>query len=615
MVVSQICFSPLEPTAGSPLPAASPVDFVIEGAGQHPGYGIAKSQIIKFELKPMVLRNVEAEQVDSEVRRLESAARQLMAEFQALIDGSTQSMAQTALSDSIRYLQPTNDLMVDSQKAIRERAISAEFAVQEAFDAFFRNVDHEFTRDRAYESLDVKNRLLKILYPAGSDVVAQLREQLEAITEPKVLFIENLSPAQALQIEVFQSRTGFIKGLSIKNTSHIGHQDLVLRGLQCPVVGSVDFMKLVELGTLVEGEEVIIDGDRGFLTFNPSQEARTNAYARMYLLDAPEGEVSLSSHAPRTKDGVLMRILGDLLSPSQMKEFSARRVMAIGLVRTEFSALRANRWPTELEQIQEYKSILQGVSPGSVTLRTFDFGFDKTADFLSTDESRQSGLRGLRYMLSIYPEQFRIQLRAMVQAACEVGNEIRIIFPMVLNARDMKNARSAYNQVVGELVAEGKIARAPQNLKLGPMIETSSSVVLVDQIARHSDVLFVGSNDLLLSTLDGDLNKAAGAHYDPAFLACLRTTVRAGRAAGIEVFVCGEMPNHSKNIPLIVGTGATNIVVGYGSVGEVNAKIARCDSSECADLVDKIIETGDDEEAYALRNAELERLRQADQAK
>lgn len=584
---------------------------MLEGAGQHPGYAIAKAHIIRFDTKPISQHSVAPDEVERELHLLNRAASELESEFRAMIDRSSQgSAAQAALSDSIRYVQAPNELMKNTRAMISEGHVSAAFAVQEVFDAFFRNVDSEFTRDRAYESLDVKNRLLKILQPECSNVVAQMREQIDAITEPVIIFIENLSPAGALQLEDFQTKTGLIKGLIIKNTSHIGHQDLVLRGLRCPVVGSLDFAPLVESGVLAPGREVIIDGDRGFVTFDPSPEIRREAYERMELLDAPEGEVSLSSHAPRTKDGVQMRLLGDLLSAGQMKEFIARRVLAIGLVRTEFSVLRENRWLEEDELVREYKETLQGASPSSVSLRTYDFGFDKIPDFLNDSNARESGLRGLRLMLALFEDELHTQLRAMIQAAYDVGNEVRIIFPMVLNARDMKNAQRAYQSAADALVAEGRIARIPQNIKLGAMIETSSSVELIDQILELCDMVSIGTNDLLLSTLDGDLNKASGAHYDPAFLSCARKVVRAARAAGKEVHICGEMPCHPKNIPLLIGIGATNLVVNFQSAGEVNAKIARCDSTECAELVQRMIDTGDDEEAYHMRNEFLKTLRE-----
>ncbi len=594
--------SPDSSGGGGSLPTARPTDIALEGAGQHAGYSIAKACVIRLETLPVPERRISDSEISAEVARLLAAAGAVEGDFKRMVDSSPHlGTAQTAMADSLRYVRPNNSVMEDAQKLIQQDKYGAEFAVQQAFDAVFNAVDDEFVRDRAYEILDVKSRLLKILYPAGSDVSAQLKQLLDSTPGPKIVITENLSPAQALQL--YQRE---VKGLVIKNTSHFGHQDLILSDLDCPVVGNLD---LITNRPIETGDEIIVDGDHGFVTIRPTGSTRAQAFARMELLDAPEGKVPLSAHAPRSKDGLPIQFLGDVKDFGKFNEFSVRRVCAVGLVRTEFGPMKDNRFHTEAEQVAQYRAILQAASPAAVSLRTYDFGFDKIPEFLRDSEAATSGLRGIRLALECLSRDFEDQLRSMVLAAHEVGNELRIIFPMVLDAGDMRRARSVYDRVVSGLLADARIPRAPQNIRLGAMIETSSAVELIEPILRRSDFVSLGSNDLLISTLDGDQNKASGAHYHPAFLSCARKVAHAARAAGKELFICGEMPCHTRNIPLLIGIGATNFVLSWNSIEAVNAKLSNCDSAECAELVQRIIDCGDGDEAYNIHLAFLEELR------
>lgn len=609
MLSRDLRLSPDEQFPGGP-PAegqSTPTDHIIPGQGQHPGYAIAKAFIIQFETKPAPERKIDPSEVEKERDRLQCAARQLEQEFNTLITGSAQDTATAALSDSVGYLQDSSSTMKRARELITKELYSAECAVQKAFDDFVASIDDEFMRDRTFEAKDVKNRLIAVLHPSGSDWTAQLKEHIAHILEPSIIFIENISPAQALQLEAFQRSSQLIKGIVITHASPFGHQNMVLSGFDCPVMAGIDFKPLVKAGLIVPGQEVVLDVELGIMKTNLSSSARAEAYHKKDLMEAPE-EVSLSTHAPRTRDGVQMRILGDLRSAEQMPEFTKRRITSIGLVRTELAVLLANRWLSQDELYREYTDILRSASPGAVSIRTYDFGFDKVPDFLKHTQMSASGLRGIRLMLTMFPEELSKQARALLRASHEVGNEVRIIIPMVFNAGDMIRASQIFEQASDELMENGAIPRPPQNLSIGAMIETSSSIAMIDSILEESAFVSIGTRDLLLSILGNDLSKASGAHYDPSLLFALRKVISASNAAGKDAFVCGEMPRHSQNVPLLIGVGATDLVVDPKNVGKINAMIAACDSQECKVLVEQMITCSDDQVAHELRNAYLDKL-------
>jgi len=595
------------PGGQPPEGQSTPTDYIIPGQGQHPGYAIAKAFVIQFETKPAPERKIDPSEVQVELDRLQCAARQLEQEFNTLITGSAQDTATAALSDSVGYLQDSSSTMKRARDLITKELFSAECAVQKAFDDFVASIDDEFMRDRTFEAKDVKNRFIAILHPSGSDWTAQLKEHIAHVLEPSIIFIENISPAQALQLEAFQRSSQLVKGMIITHASPFGHQNMVLSGFDCPVMAGIDFKPLVQAGVIVPGQEVVLDVELGVIKTNLSSSARAEAYHKKDLMEAPE-EVSLSTHAPRTRDGAQMSILGDLRSAEQMPEFTKRRITSIGLVRTELAVLLANRWLTQDELYREYTDILRSASPGAVSIRTYDFGFDKVPDFLKHTQMSASGLRGIRLMLTMFPEELSKQARALLLSAQTVGNEVRIIIPMVFNAGDMIRALQIFEQAGQDLVDSGALAKPPQNLSIGAMIETSSSIAMIDPILEESAFVSIGTRDLLLSMLGNDLSKASGAHYDPGFLFALRKVISASKAAGKDAFVCGEMPRHSQNVPLLIGVGATDLVVDPKNVGKINAMIAACDSQECKELVEQMITCSDDQMAHELRNAYLDKL-------
>lgn len=579
------------------------MDVVIEGGGRHSGFAIAPACIIRISVDKVPLQTVDPSAVEAEIQRLHDASRVLRGELESMARSHTEdtSHALFGLADSLRYLNDNDELLTATVEAIRQHRYSAEYAVQQTFDLFARALDTEFTHDRAFEPQDIASSLIRVLNPKSTDIVQQFRAQLERMSGPKIVVTRDLSPAQALQLSDQN-----VRGLIVGNYGALGHQAMIVQDLQIPVIGDQD---LTENDALQTGDEIIVDGDRGLITIHPSAETAGAARARMALFHTAGEAVSLKEHAPVTRDGVRIELSGDLRSPNQMSEFLDRRVNRIGLVRTEFSYLKANNWPSEEQQVAELKEILHGASPHSVSLRTFDFGGDKTSPGLGTQDANDVGLRGIRYALSIREKEFTTQLRAMIIAATEVGNDCRIIFPMVLDAGDMKKARAVYNTAVSELISERRIARAPNNISLGAMIETSSAVELIGPILRECDFVSIGTRDLLVSTLDGDLNKAVGAHYHPAILSCMQRVLTAARQAEKPAYVCGEMPAQVRNIPLLIGLGADKFVVPYDQIEAVNGKIARCDSAACRTLVQAIIDSGDGDEALGLLEQFLEAVR------
>ncbi|MBN8548671.1 MAG: phosphoenolpyruvate--protein phosphotransferase [Deltaproteobacteria bacterium] len=580
---------PLE--AGGALPPTDRSDLVIEGAGLQAGYTIAPACIISTVAEKVQLSSISPETCGAEIDRLAKAAAAVAERLQGMVSHhSNAASAQSGLTDSLSYLQPSSPVYQEVVEHITRDHWSAEYAVQEAFDRHAASIDSPFTRDRAYEAIDIKNQLIRALNPRAQDTVEQFQKQLAALPGPKIVVTENLSPAEALQLLNQQ-----VRGVVIFNAGHVGHQAIVLKDIGCPVVGNVSLS-----GLIGHGEEIVVDGDKGFVTLRPSGDLRDKALALMRVLDDPLTEkIVLPDGMATTKDGVKIRICADLTNPDRVGELSAQ-VGEIGLVRTEFLFLKANEWPSEEKQLEIFRAILQGAAPHGVSLRTFDFGSDKVSEGLACHDAVDSGIRGIRYALAIRHKEFNTQLRAMVRAAAETQQEVRIIFPMVLDVGDMRKAKAELNRAVGDLIGEGVIAERPQNIRVGPMVETSSAVELIDPILRESDFISIGTNDLLKSTLDGDLNKAAGAHYHPANLSCVRRSIQAAERAGKPVYICGEMPCHTKNVPLLIGVGARSFVVSAQELGAVINKVGRCEIPSCEGLVDKIIESGDGDEAYAI---------------
>jgi phosphoenolpyruvate-protein kinase (PTS system EI component) len=320
------------------------------------------------------------------------------------------------------------------------------------------------------------------------------------------------------------------------------------------VVGVGDALLEVE-----DGEEVVVDGDRGVVLRRPEPDHLAAARARIAAARAARAAaIERRAEPAQTVDGRRVRVLANASTVAELEEATRQGAEGVGLMRTELLFLEAAAWPSRAEQVACFRPVLERLAGQTATVRIFDFGADKTPPFL-----RGIATRGIQVLLDA-PDELRTHLRAVLEAG--EGSDLRILVPMVTTADQMR-------------VVRGLVARHAQ---VGAMIETPEAAERAGEIARESDFLSIGTNDLtqLVLGLQREQSRKAPV-LDVRVLRLVAEVVRAGRDARIPVDVCGEAASDARAMRAMIGFGADELSVAPARVGQVRQWIQQLDYAAC----------------------------------
>jgi phosphotransferase system enzyme I (PtsI) len=336
------------------------------------------------------------------------------------------------------------------------------------------------------------------------------------------------------------------------------------------VVGLGDVTKRAK-----EGTDAILDGRIGRLVLEPGTAERESFATRRARIDDWEEDLEqIAALESVTADGQYVELRANLDLPDEAAEALAHGAVGVGLFRTEFLVVGRNTMPGEEEQFQAYRSVAEAFPQGAVFVRTFDLGGDKFPMFLHMpqEENPFLGWRAIRVCLDV-PDLFRTQLRAMLRATA--FGDLRLMLPLVNDVDEVRQARTLLDEEAEKLEREG----IPFNpgYKLGVMIETPAAALDAAELARYCDFFSIGTNDLIQYTLAVDrTNTRLSKLYNPfhpAVVRQLHQVARVGRAAGIEVSVCGEMAAHPLGAYLLLGLDITVLSMGWPSLPEIKKMV------------------------------------------
>jgi phosphoenolpyruvate-protein kinase (PTS system EI component) len=329
---------------------------------------------------------------------------------------------------------------------------------------------------------------------------------------------------------------------------------------------------------IADGEEVVVDGDRGIVVRRPDAErvaiARDDAERRAHTRQTA---VTRRLEPAVTIDGHRVCVLANASTVAELDEASQQGAEGVGLLRSELQFLEAAAWPTADQQVRSLRPVLGKLAGTTATVRLFDFGGDKTPPFL-----RGTTSRGIDLLLGA-PEALKTQLAAIVEAGA--SSELRILVPMVTGPAQLDAVRNALASV---------LAGRPQP-RLGAMVETPEAAQAAGAIAKHADFLSIGTNDLtqLVLGLDREQSKVAPV-LDIRVLRLIAATVEAAHASGIPVDVCGEAASDPAAMPVLVGLGVDELSVAAAGVGFVRQRVRELTYAAARDEAEKLLhESGD----------------------
>ncbi len=406
---------------------------------------------------------------------------------------------------------------------------------------------------RAADIQDVGYRVLRLLM--GGD-----EQQVSLPDHPIILVAADLSPSDTASLD-----RGKILGFCTAAGGPTAHSAIIARALSLPAIVSAG-TAVLDIANLTP---VILNGSDGTLTINPDAAAVAQAQAQQQSWQAAMSRAAATAGEPAiTQDNHRVEVVANIGGLKDARKAATAGAEGVGLLRTEFLFLERTEAPTELEQFEVYRDVVQALNGQPVIVRTLDIGGDKPLPYISVPPEANPflGERGIRLCLN-RPELLRQQLRAILRAAA--FGPLRIMFPMVADLSEWRAARAMVAEIRAELGAP--------DVEVGIMIEVPSAALMADVFAKEVDFFSIGTNDLTQYTLAMDrmhpslAGKSDGLH--PAVLRLIARTVEAAHANGKWVGVCGELGADPQAVPILVGLGVDELSVSVPSIPSVKAQI------------------------------------------
>ena len=320
------------------------------------------------------------------------------------------------------------------------------------------------------------------------------------------------------------------------------------------------------------GDSVIVDGLTGDVIINPSDDVLAEYKAKKEKFRQEQEELKkLIDVKTTTKSGRRIEVCGNIGKPEDVLGVIANGGDGVGLFRTEFLYMDRDSAPTEEEQFESYKFVLEKMGGKQVVIRTLDIGGDKTLPYLPLPEEMNPflGYRAIRLCLD-RKDIFKVQLRALLRAS--VFGKLAVMFPMISGLQEFEQAKEVVEECKAELKAEGKAYS--EDIQWGIMVEIPAAAVYADELAKHVDFFSIGTNDLIQYTLAADrMSEKVSYLYNPmhpAVLRLIKMTIDGAHKHGKWVGMCGEMAGDEAAIPTLVEYGLDEFSMSATSI--LNAK-------------------------------------------
>ena len=561
----------------------------IKGIAASNGIAIAKAfKLIEPELT--VVKSTIAD-VEAEINLYKEALVKTTEELQKIKVKAAQNLSEEEAAVFDAHINMANDpeLLTQTTDKIKAESVNASYAFDEVSNMFitmFESMDNEYFRERAADIKDIKKRILAHLLGVKVNDPSTIDEQV-------VIIAEDLTPSDTAQLD-----RNFVKGFVTNIGGRTSHSAIMARSLEIPaVVGTKTILEDVK-----DGDMIILDGLEGNVIINPSadQVAHYEEVAQAYEAQKAEW-ANLKNEKTVSKDGQHVELAANIGTPKDVEGVLGNGGEAVGLYRTEFLYMGRDNFPTEDEQFEAYKSVLEAMGEKPVVVRTLDIGGDKELPYLHLPKEMNPflGYRAVRLCLDD-TDLFRTQLRALLRASAY--GKLRIMFPMIAPLNEFRSAKALLLEEKANLIAEG--VTVSEEIEVGMMVEIPSAAVLADQFAKEVDFFSIGTNDLIQYTMAADRMNEKVSYlyqpYNPSILRLVKMVIDAAHKEGKWTGMCGEMAGDQTAIPLLLGLGLDEFSMSATSILPARSLISKLSKAEMAELAAEALNKSTVEEVIEL---------------
>ncbi|GMQ47546.1 phosphoenolpyruvate--protein phosphotransferase [Vibrio sp. 10N] len=514
--------------------------------------------------------------VAREQEMLSVAIEHALADFKRMRKKLDLELNKDALAIFDLFTHLLNDPMLRNDlKAQIQKGDKADWALRQVVESYanrFAKMSDVYLRERAQDIKELGQRLLFFLH----DTEYPIHE----FNEPVILVVRELTASILASIPKEQ----LLAVVSLEGAAN-SHAAILSRAMGIPAVMGVNTNP-----ELLSGKLGIVDGYSGEIFPDPSQELLVE-YRELVSEESELSQMveSTADLEAATKDGQRIQVMLNAGLSADTSISINKNVDGVGLYRTEISFLLQQQFPSEEEQLHQYRSVLSAYSNKRVVMRTLDIGGDKALPYLPIDEDNPFlGWRGIRFTLD-HPDIFLIQLRAMLRASIGIDN-LSILLPMVSSVQEFDDAAILIEQAYQEVHEAHPEVKRPQ---IGVMIEVPSMLYILPFMAERVDFVSVGTNDLTQYLLAVDRNNAQVADiYEtlhPSVLAAMKHIFATCQAYDLPVCICGELAGDPIGALLLVGLGYDTLSMNTSNVAKVKYLLAQSSLDELKQLADKAL--------------------------
>ncbi len=555
-------------------------EIVRHGISAAPGIVIGPAFVMRPEIFSVPNTTVPPAEREKQIASFEHALAETRKELIQIQADMSERLGEDHARIFEAHLLILDDVMVvgDTEALIRSENRNAAWAFQKVISNIlsgFEDIEDEYLRDRFTDILDVKKRVI------GKLLGKQKRKLIDP-SEPSVVFARDLSPSETAQFDRKK-----VLGYATDRGGRTSHTAILARSQGvAAVVGLEDLSARVR-----SGDPVVLDGNAGTVVIHPSHSTLDNYHREIKQYKKLEKELlKLTGYPAETLDNRNIQLKANIDLPDEIESAVAYGAQGVGLFRTEYFFIAQDKLPSEEEQYQIYRSVLEHMGDNPVTIRVLDIGGDKIADYLhsSPELNPFMGWRGIRFLLT-RKDIFKTQLRAIYRASAH--GSVKILLPLIVEVDEVKKAKQICAEVREQL--RNNRFRIDDNVEIGIMVETPSAVVLADALAKEVDFFSIGTNDLIQYTMAVDRGNSKISylyqHLHPSIIRFLKMTVDAARKHKIPVSICGEMAVDPMSTVVLIGLQLDEFSCSPNMMPEVKKIIRSVTYDECKMLVKRIL--------------------------